>query len=68
MTEDEYIKVSNKTALLCACNAMREVLPGKAWGVDEKTYSEAMKAIGCMRDILFLSLDGSTVESNEGGE
>ena len=59
MTEEEYIKVSNKQALKCALAAMRDLLPGEGYGVDEKTCDTVTAGISMMLDAVFKELDGA---------
>lgn len=64
MTEEEYIKVSNKAALVCAMDSMRHVLPGDEWGVNGSAYRAACAAVGNLLDKAFLELDG-TIDAEE---
>ena len=58
MTEDEYILVTNKTAIMLANDSLREVLTGnKDWGVDRKLYETACKALSQIQDDLFKKIE-----------
>lgn len=68
MSEEEYIKVTNKTALRCAMDCLQQVLSGDAYGVKKDVYLRAMGDVGDMLDHVFKELDGAITESNEGGK
>lgn len=53
MTEDEYIIVSNKTAVTSAIDCLRHVLGGDNWGVSDEEVSKVMGGLYDMKDNLF---------------
>ena len=65
MSEEEYIKVSNKTALILAKNAMSEVMQGDEYGVNTDDYKTAMICIGNMVENIFRELDGAITPNTE---
>lgn len=65
MTEAEYIKVSNKAALLHAKDIMRDVMEGKQYGVDEVAYAACMVSIGDMLEAIFKELDDTITERSK---
>jgi len=57
MTENEYILVTNKTAVVSAQETLRHVLSGPEWGVDEKEFHKVMNMLSMMNDKLFSAID-----------
>ena len=53
MTEEEYIMVTNKTALSCAIDSLSQVMGGKEYGVDNVKRAEAFNILVDLRDELF---------------
>ena len=53
MTEDEYILVTNKTALTCSLDSLGQVMCGKNYGVDRAKKVEAYNILSELRDELY---------------
>ena len=57
MTEQEYIKVGNLAKIRIIASAMKDVLEGDEWGVDEETYKRVFSEILDMQQKLFDSIE-----------
>ena len=53
MTEDEYILVTNKTAIKSAIESLRDVMEGHKYGVDEQLYKKARENLSIIQQNLF---------------
>jgi hypothetical protein len=51
--ESDYILVSNKSAIGTAIQAMRDVMSGEEYGVDEKKRAAVMVNLSEMQDSVF---------------
>ncbi len=57
MTEQEYITATNLTRVRLILPIMHGMMVGDEYGVDQKTYREAYKAVANMVDVLFEKID-----------
>ena len=62
MSEDDYILVSNKCHITHAINILRDVLPGKTFGVDDSKLAQARSALIVLSDDVFQNLHGKVKE------
>lgn len=67
MTEDEYIRVTNKTKIASAIYIIRDCLPGKKYGLTRAEQINALAILEKVVDRLYRSLDNDikTVEDKQ---
>ena len=53
MTEDEYILVTNKTAVTAAIDAMKQTMDGDKWVITSKERAEVFNILYDMQEKLF---------------
>lgn len=63
MTEQEYIKVTNKASLVLANDCLQQVLAGDEYGVSKEDYHAAAELVSTMMTKMFGNLNGAITES-----
>ena len=57
MTEIEYLRATNRVKVSMALSILRDVLPGKDYGIKEEDLSEIKKRLRDAEDKLFSSYE-----------
>ena len=57
MTEDEYILVTNKTAIKSAIESLMDVMEGHKYGVDKKLYKKVRENLSTIQQNLFSCIE-----------
>ena len=57
MTEQEYITATNLAKARIALSTLHDIMVGDEYGVDQKTYREAYKALEKLVDDLYTKLE-----------
>jgi hypothetical protein len=53
MTENDYLKVTNRTRVSIALKILRDVMPGENYGISDEECSEIIKKLTDIEDRLF---------------
>lgn len=57
MTEDEYLRATNRVKVSAALTILRDVLPGTKWGITEEKHMEIISVLSSAEEELFKSYE-----------
>ena len=61
ITENEYIRFTNRTKVSTALTIMRDVLPGDDWGITEETHQQI---VNLLREAELRLFDSYIIDEN----